>query len=125
LIKQVQHETGIKEPDQARTALEIVAASLVRRITADEAKDFISQLPSLLQPRLRAVAAGPDRAVTRDSIEQELVTSLGIDRASATRLLPAIAKVSATSISAGEVEQVRTQLPSELQSVLTMPSPGL
>lgn len=122
MVKQVQVEAGLERAEQARTALEIVAASLVRRLTADEARDFIAQLPSLLQARLRALPPGPDRSVTRDSIEAELARSLGLDRAAAAPLLAAVARTVARSISPGEAEHVRSQLPNELQSVLAEPA---
>nr|PZN24936.1 MAG: hypothetical protein DIU78_11180 [Pseudomonadota bacterium] len=123
LVKQVQDEAGLEHADQARTALEIVAASLVRRLTVDEAKDFIAQLPSLLHASLRALPPGPDRSVTRETIEAELVSNLGIDRAHAAPVLAGVARTIARSISPGEVEQVRGQLPKDLQSVLTEPAP--
>lgn len=121
MVKQVQTEAALEGAEPARIALEIVAACLVRRLTADEAKDFISQLPSLLHARLRALPPGPDRSVTRETIEAELAERLGIDRAAAAPLLAAVARVIARSISAGEAEHVRSQLPSELQSVLAGP----
>jgi uncharacterized protein (DUF2267 family) len=44
-----------------------VLAALVRRLTPDEAKDLIAQLPSLLQPRLRAVRRRLPRSFWRSS----------------------------------------------------------
>lgn len=122
VVEQVRAEAGLERGEQALTALEIVSAALVRRLTADEAKDLISQLPSLLQVRLRALPTGPDRSVTRGTIEAELATRLGLERAVAASLLVAVARTIASSISPGEVEHVRSQLPSELQSVLAAPA---
>ncbi len=121
-VKQVQDEAGLERAEDARTALEVVAASIVRRLTPDEARDFIAQLPSLLHAPLRALPPGPDRSVTRESIEADLASSLGIDGEHAAPLLAAVARTISRNISPGEAEQVRGQLPKELQSVLVPPA---
>jgi uncharacterized protein (DUF2267 family) len=124
LIKQVQADARLEDTEQARAALDVVVASLVQRLTPGEAKDFISQLPSLLKPHLQALPPGPDRSVTQDSIEAELVARLGTDRAGATPLLVAVATTILDSISPGQAEDVRGQLPGELQALLAVPAAG-
>ncbi|SRX95047.1 hypothetical protein [Sorangium cellulosum So0157-2] [Mycobacterium shimoidei] len=124
LVRLVQEEAGLDDVDQARTALDVVVSALVRRLNAGEAKDFISQLPSLLKPHLQALPPGPDRSVTRESIEAELVAQLGVDRARATPLLVAVATTVLAAISPGEAKQVRSQLPTELQEILTAAVPA-
>lgn len=118
LVNQVQLDAGLEGSEQAGAALDVVAASFCRRVTPGEAKDFISQLPSLLHSPLRAMPPGPDRSVTRESMEAELAATLGIDRARAAPLLDAVAGTIARSISAGQVEDMRSQLPPELRTVL-------
>jgi hypothetical protein len=54
-------------------ALQVALTSLVRRLTPPEARDLVAQLPSLLHAQLQRVADGPERLVTRASIEDELV----------------------------------------------------
>ena len=80
MVKQVQAEAALEGADKARAALDVVAASFARRVTPDEAEDFISQLPSLLHSSLQALRPGPDKSVTRESMEAELAAKLGIDR---------------------------------------------
>lgn len=116
-LKGVRDEAGLGDPGQARTALGIVLGALVRRLTPDEADDFITQLPSLLQPRLRSLPAGPDKAIGRDTIVAELGTRLGLDPSEAERVLAAVAAIVATSISEGEAEDVRGQLPASLRDM--------
>src|SRR5690348_17226020 len=48
LLKGVRAETGLEDLERSRLALDIVLASLVRRLIPQEAMDFIAQLPSLL-----------------------------------------------------------------------------
>ena len=122
LVHQVQLDAGLEGPEQASAALDVVAASLARRVTPDEARDFISQLPSLLHSPLGAMPPGPDTSVTRESMEAELAETLGIDCARAAPLLDAVAGTIARSISAGQVEDMRSQLPPELRTVLPYPA---
>ncbi|MCV6983511.1 CBS domain-containing protein [Mycolicibacterium pulveris] len=117
LVNLVHEEAGLDDRDQARAALDVVVSSLVRRLNAGEAKDFVSQLPSLLKPHVRSLPPGPDRSVTQESIEAELVARAGIDEAKATSVFVAVANTVLDSISPGQAEQVRSQLPKELQKL--------
>lgn len=118
LLGQVRAETGLENPEQARIVLEIVLSSLARRLTPTEASDFISQLPSLLHRALRALPPGPDKSITRNSIEAQLAARLDVDHDRAALLLAAVAGVVAKNISPGEVEHMRGQLPEEFRDVL-------
>lgn len=113
----VQGEAGLADREQARRGLAIVLGALVRRLTANEAKDLIAQLPSLLQPDLQALPAGPDKTITASTIEDELARELHLDPAEAVRVHAVVAGVIAGSISEGEAEDIRSQLPAELRSL--------
>lgn len=120
LVNQVGSAAGLEGAEQARAAFDIVVSALVRRLTPGEAKDFISQLPSLLKADLLALPLGPDTSVTQDSIEGELVARFGIDRAATTPVLVAVATTILDSISPGQADDVRSQLPGELQTLLAV-----
>lgn len=124
LLNEVRAETGLANTEQARTALEIVLASVVRRLTPDEAEDLIAQLPSLLQPQLRALPPGPDKDITRDAIEAELARRLDLDPARAVLLLEAVAGTIAQNVSPGQVDDVRRQLPPELRGAFAIRPPA-
>lgn len=117
LVKQLRAEADLENDDQAEIALGIVLDSLVRRLTPREAEDLIAQLPSLLQPALYALPLGPDRLITRETIEQELVQQLGVAPERAAKLLTATGALIAQSVSAGQMEDVRAQLPEALREV--------
>ncbi len=117
-VNQAREAAGLESADQARTALDIVLAGLVKRLSPNEANDFISQLPSLLQPQLCELPPGPDRHVTRDSIEAELSANLNVDAKRAGQVLVAVVNTIANTVSAGEMEHVRRQLPKDFQDVV-------
>lgn len=89
----------------------------MRRLTPDEAKDLIAQLPSLMQPTLYALPPGPDKLITRETIEAELVQRLNVDRTRAAQLMRAVGATVAQNVSAGQVKDVQSQLPEELRDV--------
>ena len=125
LVNRVRADAGLESPEQATAALEIVLAALVRRLTPDEAEDLISQLPSLLQPTLRAQPLGPDKQVTRDTIESELGERLELDASGAAGILEAVGSVIADSVSSGQMEDVRRQLPEPMRGIFTeTPAPA-
>jgi CBS domain-containing protein/uncharacterized protein (DUF2267 family) len=117
VVNQLRADTGLEKDGQAEIALGIVLDSLVRRLTPGEAEDLIAQLPSLLQPGLYALPLGPDKLITRETIEQELVQQLGVDPSRAAALLAATGALIAQSVSTGQMEDVRAQLPESLREV--------
>lgn len=117
LLTEVRAETGLDDPEQSRTALDTVLVSLVRRLIPQEAEDLIAQLPSLLQPALRALPPGPDKTINEASILAELGARLGVEPEEAARILNAVASVIAGGISEGQAEDVRGQLPAGLRDV--------
>jgi uncharacterized protein (DUF2267 family)/predicted transcriptional regulator len=118
LRNQFQADARLETADQADTALKVVLESLVRRLTPGEAKDLISQLPSLLHSELRALPPGPDKQITRKGIEAELSHRLDISPARAAEIATAVGASIAHNVSAGQVEDMRRQFPEELRSIL-------
>lgn len=114
-LETVHANTGLADADQSRVALGIVLNALVRRLTPDEARHLIGQLPSLLQPDLLALPPGPDKAIAAAAIEDELAKRLGLAPVEAAGVHAAIAGAIAGSISEGEAEDIRGQLPAELR----------
>lgn len=120
-LRQVTGATGLDTVEKAETALEVVLGALVRRLTPDEAKDLVSQLPSLLQPTLAPHMSGPDKDVTREAIESALVQRLDVDPARAAEILTGIAATLVRNVSEGQMEDVRRQLPAALRAVFAAP----
>jgi uncharacterized protein (DUF2267 family)/predicted transcriptional regulator len=123
LLNRVRMQARLESVEQAETALEVVLESLVRRLTPDEAEDLVAQLPSLLQPTLRAQALGPDRDITRETIEAELCERLDVAPPRAAEILNATGATVADIVSPGQVQDMRSQLPEHLRGILSGPVP--
>jgi CBS domain-containing protein/uncharacterized protein (DUF2267 family) len=117
-LKLVRSNTGL-DSGLAETAVETVLSALVRRLTPGESKDLIAQLPSLLHSKLKALRAGPDKSITREAIESDLVRRLDIDPVRAAIVLRAVGVSIAQTVSAGQIEDVHSQLPEVLRSTFS------
>ncbi|HEU4586420.1 MAG TPA: DUF2267 domain-containing protein, partial [Gemmatimonadaceae bacterium] len=87
------------------------------RLTLDEARDLMAQLPSLLQEHLRTVPPGPDKSITLEGIERELASRLGVDASRAREIIAGVGAVVVDSVSKGEMDDVRIQLPADLRGI--------
>lgn len=103
---------------RAERALLIVTCMLCRRLSPNEAQDLIAQLPLLLQRRLDDCVDGPDRSVTTEAIEEELARSLGTDSEDMNPILRGICRVVSENVSAGQMAEVRGQLPEEMKCLI-------
>lgn len=119
-VNRIRERAGLDTAEEARTAADVVLSFLVRRLTAEEAKDFIDQLPSLLQPQLRRLPPGPDKSIDRSTVEAELAKRMNTDGDRAATLLAEVAGAIAASISPGQAEDVHRQLPKDLREVFTV-----
>jgi AraC-like DNA-binding protein len=63
----------------------------------------------LLQPRLRAQPPGPDKLITRETIEAELAQRLQVSPPRAAQLLEIVGTTITESVSTGQMEDVQRQ----------------
>jgi CBS domain-containing protein/uncharacterized protein (DUF2267 family) len=122
MVNKLRADAALETSEQAEIALEVVLESIVRRLTPDEADDLIAQLPSLLQPTLHAAPPGPDKLITRETIEGELARRLDVELSRAAEVLAAVGATVAESVSAGQVKNVQGQLPESLRGVFSRSS---
>jgi CBS domain-containing protein/uncharacterized protein (DUF2267 family) len=122
VINQVRADTGLDAEGQAERALDVVLEALIRRLVPGEAEDLVAQLPSLLQPSLYALPLGPDKLITRETIELELSRELGVEPTHAAEILACIGALVAQSVSHGQMEDVRGQLPESMRAVFSRPT---
>jgi CBS domain-containing protein/uncharacterized protein (DUF2267 family) len=121
MVKAVEDATNL-DRNRSRWALFLVTCMLCRRLTPDEAQHLIAQLPSKLQPRLDECLSGPDRAVTAQAIKDELGRGLGLDPQGASETLRSVFKIIADSVAAGQIDEVRGQLPEEMRALFPVPA---
>lgn len=114
-------DLGVESQDYALTAFEVVAQGLVKRLTRDEAADFVAQLPSKIRDRLLQLPAGPDRSVTLESLEREMARRLDVDPERARDLVRRVAASLPHFISRGELDDVVNQLPKDMKAAFAQP----
>jgi uncharacterized protein (DUF2267 family) len=121
MVKAVAEATNL-DRNRSERALFLVTCMLCRRLTPQEAQHLIAQLPSKLQPRLDECLSGPDRAVTAQAIKDELGRGLGLDPQGANGTLRSIFKIISGSVAAGQIDEVRGQLPEEMKALFPAPA---
>jgi uncharacterized protein (DUF2267 family) len=114
----IREMTGLADTVTALAALESVAGGIVRRITPAEASQFISQLPSELHDVLLALPAGPDRNITRETINADLASRLSVVPERAAALARGVGAALCVLISRGEIADLRAQLPPDIRDLL-------
>jgi len=117
-LGRVKRATGLETNGTARKLFEVVAAALLRRLTPAEARDLLAQLPAALRESLSEAACGPDRTVTRRSIEREVERSLHVWPQRAAELVSRLGHAFGDFVSEGELDDVRGQLPAGLKPLL-------
>lgn len=117
LINEFRTESALPTFEQAEAAFDVVLSALVRRLTPDEAKDLIAQLPLRIGDRLRTLPRGPDKRITEEGILTELAHRLDVSQARAREVLEAAVRTLDANVSAGEMQDVRHQLPKELRGL--------
>ncbi|UQA58071.1 CBS domain-containing protein [Polyangium aurulentum] len=122
LLHAVERQTGLDTREHAERALLIVLGNICRRLLPQEARHLIAQLPSKLHPDLEACLDGPDKRITSETIEGDLRQALHMTPEAAADVLYAVCEAVADSVSAGEIESVRDQLPRAMKELFpTMP----
>jgi len=117
MLNALRDHAELETSERAEMALEIVVGSIVRRLPPNEAKNFMAQLPSLLQQTLRELPPGPDKSITRQTIEAELSERLGADKTHAWQIGTAVGDIVAESVSCGQMEDLHGQLPDGLRGI--------
>lgn len=120
MLNALRADADLDSSERAETAIEIVLGSIVKRLPPNEAKNFMAQLPSLLQQTLRSLPPGPDRSITRQSIEAELGKQLGTDETHVWQIMAVVGDIVAQSVSPGQIDDLRGQLPIDLRDIFAI-----
>lgn len=106
--------TGL-ERAEALDAFEVFASNLMRRLTANEAKQFASQLPGAVRERLLPPGWKPDKRISRSAIEREVAEKLQLDASRATEVVWQLGQHLDELVSPGEVDDLAAQMPANLK----------
>jgi uncharacterized protein (DUF2267 family) len=117
LIRCMQNGAGVQNRERVEAAVEEVLSVVLRGITPAEAEQLIAQLPSVLRERLAHAPRGPDRGVTRATLEQAVANRLGIDRAHAGEVVLVVCDALGATISSAKFEDVQSRLPADLKNL--------
>ncbi len=114
-LRRVQDKLNLADMAEAETATRSVLAALSDRISDDEAKDLASQLPHEFNQFIRR-RTGPLQKMDTDTFVHRIQGDLDIDSyGHATNVAMGVFSVIKEAVSAGEWEDVASQLPSELE----------
>lgn len=117
LLGRVRAAASLESAEQAEVALDLVLSGIVRRLTPDEARDLIAQLPSVVQPSLRALPPGPDKLMTLEVIVSEIAKRMDVDSERAAAIVDGVGSVVGQLVSPGQIEDVQSQLPRSMRGV--------
>ncbi len=116
--KQLAERLGLSSTIDAVTAFEVVVGQLAQRLSPEEAKDLLAQLPMRVREHLADLPRGPDVRITRERIEEQVAAHLGLDPKRASALTRRVGQTLGDFVSAGELADVVSQLPPELKPLL-------
>lgn len=117
-MSHVRRYTGL-HGGEARTFTLYVLSSILRRITPQEGKDFLSQFPYILQAELIPEISAPNRAYESAGLVKELSERFGRSSEETEQLLKNFWQSLQNWVSAGELRDVRSQLPADMQSLFS------
>lgn len=122
-VERLMQISGLEDEDQALTAFEVFASAISRRLPRAEAEHFAAQLPAGIREYLVQLPPGPDRRVTRQTMEEQMAWRLDVDEERARELVWLMGRALAELVSQGELHNVIGHLPKPLQSLLREDEP--
>lgn len=90
---------------------------LCQRIRRDLARHFLSQVPLLLREAIIDGIDGPDRRIDLAVMQEEVSETLDVSPARAKEILVGLVEALEETVSPGQIESVREQLPPDLRQL--------
>lgn len=115
LIKRVQHYSGFSD-SESETALRLFVKKLAARLTPRERKDLASQLPSDLKDE--AMTEEVSYIKTANDFILQFCLEEQIDESRAKKQVMSAWKAIKDTVSKGEIEDIKSQLPRDLAAQL-------
>lgn len=115
LVKKVQDYSGFSDRE-SEAALRTFVSTLGARLEPDERDDFASQLPSELKDD--ALASDSSERFGADAFVRRFCDESGVDESEARKQIHASWSALKDAIAPGEIKQIRSQLPRDLDAML-------
>ncbi len=123
-VAQVQRRASIDSREQAERAIEATLETLAERLIGGEPKDLAAQLPPELAAYLRQPFAGAGEDLTLDEFFEIVSKRENMPVAEAAFHARVVCGLLAEVVSMGEIENVRSQLPSDIRQLFEVENEG-
>ena len=123
-IGQVQHRARLESSEAALRATRVTLETLAERLSGGEPSDLGAQLPREIAAFLGGPAAGSGERFSVDEFYQRVSEREGIDLPMAVFHARVVLDVLGDAVSAGEMQDVRAQLPADFQPLFEAGSEG-
>ncbi len=113
-LKAVQRRANLHSQDAALHATRVTLEVLIERLQGGEAKDFLSQLPQELVQSLRPIdTQGGSLPFGLNDFYRRVSERAGVNLEHAQQYVQAVMATLQEALSAGELQDMRSQLPQE------------
>jgi uncharacterized protein (DUF2267 family) len=116
-LRRVAEREGVDE-DSAREHARAVFKAIGAAVAPGELRDMVSQLPHDFEPLLRSAGIGRELALPAADLVGRVAELAELDRDQARRVTEAVLETLAIRISAGEVEDLESDIPPDLRPAL-------
>lgn len=123
-VATVQRRAGINSQEAALNVIGATLATLSERLAGGEAKDLASQLPYEIGVYLEQPMAGAGEPFGLDEFFWRISQRAGIDVQEAALQARVVIGVLTESVSMGEIENVRSQLPEDIRQLFMVENEG-
>ncbi len=123
-LGQVQHRAHLSDFDEALRASRATLETLAERLDGNEPAQLGAQLPHELAEFLKRDSAGTGERFSSDEFFQRVCEREGVDLPDAVFHARAVIDVLSDAVSAGEIADIRAQLPTDYQRLFEAGSTG-
>ncbi|HEU5377884.1 MAG TPA: DUF2267 domain-containing protein [Ktedonobacteraceae bacterium] len=112
-IRQVQHRIRLSSHEDAERATQATLETLAEHLAGGEAEDLAAQLPPEIGKHLRGARAALGQRFSLEEFFRRVSVRESVDRSDAMVHAHAVIEVLGETVSKGEMDDVRAQLPAE------------
>jgi uncharacterized protein (DUF2267 family) len=123
-IGKVRHRAGLATPDQAILATRVTLETLAERLGGHEAEHLSAQLPSELGLYLQLTGEEKAESFSLDEFFYRMSKREGVNLVDAEYHARVVLALIAETVSMGEIEDVRSQLPAEFARLFEVQNEG-